>query len=181
MPDTLFEFHVGSDELLEFIRYAGVYAYDMHDLIDGIKQVVQLGMEEQFETEGMARTGGWIPLADDYQIWKDSHMPNTMLKLTNEMYSIISSEDSWFVTMQHAFFLPPSEKAGWHQEGVPFRRTRGWQPRNDAGRFMTKRTAPNPLPARPFLVWDESDDVQVDVMIADWLERLKEEHTGFAG
>lgn len=164
----------GGEELAEFYEYAGIYVYNMRPALLDMKEWIQHTIEMQFETEGAYRSGGWQPLSEDYEIWKRTHAPGRpILVLTGAMQAIVESDDAWAVGIQYAEYLPESELAGWHQEGVPDRRTRGWQPRNDRGQFGTKRTAANPLPARPMLDLDELDLEELEDRIWKWLDELR--------
>lgn len=161
MPDQLFwDSRIeGITDVESFFEYAGYAVRDMRRPLNRTKEHIQSLMEQQFATEGEARSGGWERLAEEYERWKMAHTPNTILRLTNEMYGIVTSDEAWTVTPEHAIYLPPSEKAAWHQAGAPDR--------------TTAQGTPNPLPARPILDLDEYDYMAIEDIFYDWLNGLR--------
>lgn len=170
MPDgiTWSTEEVGIEDFQRFIEEAGVRVTDMREPLEDTRDLIIGGMAEQFATEG-ARSGGWVPLEEDYQLWKDRRAQEWMLQLDplylhddpgtpeeQKMKEVLLDPIEWDIGFSEATYSPNSTRAGWHQEGVPFRRRGG------------------ELPARPILVITEEDYAAIDQYFWDWLDKILE-------
>lgn len=153
----------GIEEFETFLERAIYAAGDMRDPLEASTIDVQDAILETFLTEG-ARAGGWVPLDEEYDIWKAKRAPEyPILQLPvrllhgkpgtprdREMLDVLLADESWDITEQDAFYSPESTRAAWHQEGADRRRG-------------------GVLPARPWLLLLESDYEAIEENFERWL------------
>lgn len=155
---------VGIEVTEEWFDYAGYRVRDMREPLGETRDYINRLMDAQFRTEGLALSGGWEPLSEDYAVRKFRAVgAEPILVRTHEMKDIVLDLEPpvWRITMNDAVFDPPIERAGWHQTGVQ---------RFGGGPDHNK---PNRLPARPILELHEEHYLMIEDIFEQWLDDLR--------
>lgn len=167
----------GIQGLEAFFEYAGYKVRDMREPLQDTADYIQSTILFQFESEGAYRSGGWTPLEERYQAWKEAKGGGDMiLQLEpfllhsdpgtpedNKMMVPLLDPSAWDITLLEAVYEPDSTRAGWHQTGVDYRRRGG------------------ALPARPILDLDEEDYLFIEGVFEDWLDELRSNNASRIG
>lgn len=160
---------VGTDDLESFFEYAGYKARDMRAPLSDTADYISFTVLAQFESEGAFRSGGWLPLDEDYEEWKlvkgggDMILQLTPALLHGEpgdprddyMMNTLLNPISWTVTSHDAIWHPDSDRAAWNHMGAVDRRRGGT------------------LPSRPILDLNETDYEFIEDIFYEWLDELR--------
>lgn len=161
MGEVWIDIEADDSQVQEFFTYAGYHVRDMREpLEESLVFVVLANIEEQFVTEG-ALAGGWKPLTDEYRMRKEVRWPGKgILEASGGMRDYIMGargDKPWRITRSYLVYDPHHDpKVEYHQHGAY-----GRQPGGN-------------LPAREILTWGAHDDLHVEHIFSEWLDKLRD-------
>lgn len=155
---------INDEELRRWFEYAGYKVRDARDPFARIAyELILLGIETQFVTEGM-RSGGWMPLAlrtRQERAHEGFGPAHPILERTGAMKEDLTAIDAFRITREHLEYSPRDTRqiaehgktyAHYHQE--------------ESGR----------TPARPWLIITDSDEEYMEHIFENWLDDLRFEN-----
>jgi hypothetical protein len=160
---VIVEIDIDSAEVDAYFTYAGYKARDMRDPFEQTGDMTLALVEEQFLSEGVAMSGGWVPLSAQYSAEKEKQYPGqSILVRTGDMKQEALNPRAVHVT-KHSMRYAPNHAT---EDGYDLIQI-----------HMDGRDSSKPMPARPsFEETSEWYDTVEDIFM-EWLDDLASANT----